>query len=107
MFAIIEAGGRQYQVSPGDTIEIEKIPQKPGEKVIFDRVLLTAKDKGKGDAVEIGGPYLKGASVEAEVLAQSKWKKLIVFKKRPKKRYQKKQGHRQPFTKVRILKIKT
>jgi large subunit ribosomal protein L21 len=104
-FAIIEAGGRQYQVSPGDIIEIEKLPQKLGEKVIFDRVLLVAKDQG--DSVEIGSPYLKGISVEAEVLAQSKWKKLIIFKKRPKKRYQKKQGHRQPFTKIKILKIKS
>lgn len=102
-FAIIETGGKQYKVSPGDVVIIEKVEKEPGEKLTFDRVLLLAPDRKK---VQLGTPYLSKAKVEGKVLEQGKGKKLIVYKKKAKKRYEKKQGHRQPFSKVKITTIK-
>ncbi|MDD3614486.1 MAG: 50S ribosomal protein L21 [Candidatus Pacebacteria bacterium] len=102
MFAIIETGGKQYLVEEGQRIKIEKIEGKPGEKVNFDRVLLIADD----NKVEIGKPYLKGHSVEGEILKTGRAKKVIVFRYHNKTRYRKKKGHRQWFTEVKINKIK-
>ncbi|MCD6410600.1 50S ribosomal protein L21 [bacterium] len=102
MFAVIKTGGKQYLVKPGDKIKIEKIKNKEGEEVTFEEVLLVSED-GK---TEIGKPLVDGAKVKAKVLEQGKGKKIIVFKYRPKKRYRKKQGHRQPYTLVEILEIK-
>ena len=101
MFAVIKTGGKQYLVSPGQKIKIEKLPQKEGEEVVFDKVLLLEK----GKKLEIGRPYVKGAKVISKVIKQGKAKKVIVFKYKPKKRYKKKKGHRQPYTEVEILKI--
>lgn len=99
--AVIKTGGKQYLVSPGQKIKIEKIDAKEGEEVIFSDVLLVEKDK----KLEIGNPIVKGVKVRGKVLKQGKSKKLIVFKYKSKTRYKVKKGHRQPFTEVEITKI--
>jgi len=101
MLAIIKTGGKQYIVSEGDKIKVEKIEKKEGKEVIFKDVLLLEKD-GK---VEVGQPKVKGMKVTAKVLKQGKGKKDIIFKYKPKARYHKKRGHRQLFTEVEIVKI--
>jgi len=101
MLAVIKTGGKQYLVSPGDKIKIEKLDKKEGSEVVFSDVLLLEKNK----KLDIGCPTLKDAKVTAKVLKQAKDKKVIIFKYKPKKRYQVKKGHRQPFTEVEILKI--
>ena len=101
MFAVIKTGGKQYKISPEEKLKIEKLDAKEGDKVVFEEVLLVED----GD-IKIGQPLVKGAKVEAEVLKQAKADKVIVFKYKPKKRYQVKRGHRQPFTEVKILGIK-
>jgi large subunit ribosomal protein L21 len=100
MYAVIETGGKQYKVSEGDVLFIEKLEAVEGDAVKFDKVLAVS-----GDETVFGTPVVEGASVDAKVLAQGKAKKVIVFKYKPKKGYKKKQGHRQPFTKVVIEKI--
>jgi large subunit ribosomal protein L21 len=99
-FAVIKTGGKQYKVSEGDTLSIEKLDHKDGE-VTFEEVLLVAKD----DKVSIGTPTVSGAKVSAKVLADGKGKKKLVFRFKSKVRYKKKKGHRQPFTQVEITKI--
>lgn len=101
MYAVIETGGKQYRVKEGDVLFIEKIKAEAGEKVVFDKVLLVSNE---GD-LNVGSPYVENAEVEADVLEQGKGKKIVVFKYKPKKNYKKKQGHRQPYTKVKIEKI--
>jgi len=101
MHAIIETGGKQYRVSEGDTIFIEKLETEAGDSVTFDRVLAVIN----GEATRFGTPLLSGAAVKAEVLKNGKAKKIIVYKMRPKKNYRRKQGHRQPYTKVKIQSI--
>ncbi|MFH1551779.1 MAG: 50S ribosomal protein L21 [bacterium] len=101
MFAVIKTGGKQYLVSPGDKIKIEKLDTEDTE-VIFDQVLLVVDDNKD---VKIGAPLVEGAKVKAKIIKQDRAKKIIVFKYKPKKRYQKKMGHRQPFTEVEIEKI--
>ena len=100
MYAIIETGGKQYKVSEGDVVYIEKLAANEGDAVKFDKVLAVG-----GENAVIGTPVVDGASVDAKVLAQGKGKKIIVFKYKPKKGSKTKQGHRQPFTKVQIEKI--
>ena len=99
MFAVIRTGSKQYLVSPGDKIKIEKLETDEGKEIIFDQVLLLEKNK----ALKIGDPLVKDAKVKAKVLKQDRAKKVIIFKYKPKKRYQKKMGHRQPYTEVEIL----
>lgn len=99
--AVITTGGKQYLVSPGDKIKIEKIDQKEGEEIIFEQVLLLEKENN----LAIGQPVIKGAKVKAKILKQGKHKKITLLKHRPKKRYQKKMGHRQPFSEVEIKTI--
>ena len=101
MLAVIKTGGKQYIVSPGDKIKIEKINKKENSEVAFNEVLLLEK----GKKIEIGTPTIKGAKVIGKVLSQGKGKKVIIFKYKSKKRYKKKKGHRQPFTEVEIIKI--
>jgi len=98
-FSVIETGGKQYRVSSGDKIKIEKLPGEAGGKMTFGKVLLEAD----GDSVKIGLPYLEGAKVEAKVLRQARDKKKIVFRYHSKTRYRKLKGHRQHFTEVEIL----
>ena len=100
MYAIIETGGKQYKVSEGDVVFIEKLDVNEGETVKFDKVLAVS-----GDNMVIGTPVVEGASVSATVLENGKAKKIIVFKYKPKKGSKTKQGHRQPYTKVKIEKI--
>ena len=101
MFAVIATGGKQYTVSAGDKIKVEKLDVAEGKKVKFD-VLLVSDDNG----VTVGDPVVKNAVCEAKVLATGKGDKIVVFKYKPKKNERKKQGHRQPFTEVEILSIK-
>ncbi|GAB6932298.1 MAG TPA: 50S ribosomal protein L21 [Calditerricola sp.] len=101
MYAIIETGGKQYKVQEGDVILVEKLDAQPGETVTFDRVLFVAKD----GEVKAGNPTVSGATVVGNVVEHGKGRKIIVFKYKPKKNYHRKQGHRQPYTKVRIEKI--
>ncbi len=100
MLVVIESGGKQYLVSAGDIIKIEKIQGEKGASVFFEKVLLKANNAN----VEIGEPYLKNGKVEAEVLHQGKGDKKIVFRYQSKTRYRKKKGHRQLFTEVKIIK---
>ncbi|BAG07782.1 MULTISPECIES: 50S ribosomal protein L21 [Finegoldia] len=100
MFAIIKTGGKQYKVSEGDIIKVEKIEAEAGDKIEFDQVLMVA-----GDDVKVGSPVVEGAKVSAEVLDQKKDKKIVIFKFKAKKNYRKKKGHRQPYTLVKIEKI--
>lgn len=101
MYAIIETGGKQYKVSEGDIITVEKLGVEAGSEYTFDKVIVAAKD---GD-VKLGAPYVEGACVTASVIGDGKAKKVIVYKYKPKKGFHKKNGHRQPFTKVQIGKI--
>lgn len=101
MHAVIKTGGKQYRVQAGDELVIEKLPQGKGEEVVFDQILAV----GDGDQIKIGQPHVEGASVKANVVTHGKQKKVIVFKKKRRKGYQVKRGHRQQFTRVRITDV--
>lgn len=101
MYAIIETGGKQYKVSEGDIITVEKLGVEEGQEYSFDKVLVLAKD----DSVTVGAPYVEGAKVAASVMGDGKAKKVVVYKYKPKKGFHKKKGHRQPFTKLQIKAI--
>lgn len=102
MFAIIETGGKQYKVTPGQKLKIEKLNAVEGGAIIFNKVLLKSDDA----QTIIGAPHIPGATVQAKVLKQGRSKKVIVFKYSSKSRYRKKKGHRQSFTEVAITAIK-
>lgn len=95
MYAIIETGGKQVKVEKGQEIYVEKVNAEAGETVTFDKVLFVG-----GDDTKVGAPYVDGATVTAKVEKQGRQKKLTVFKYKPKKNYKRKQGHRQPYTKL-------
>jgi len=101
MYAIIETGGKQIRVEAGQEIYVEKLHTEAEATYTFDKVLMIGGDKTK-----IGNPYIKGATVEATVDKHGKGKKIIVYKYKPKKNYHRKQGHRQPYTKLTIKEIK-
>ena len=101
MYAIIETGGKQYKVAEGDVITVEKLAVEAGSAYTFENVLAV----GEVDKVSVGAPTVKGASVSASVIGDGKAKKVIVYKYKPKKGFHKKNGHRQPFTKLKIEKI--
>ena len=101
MYAVIVTGGKQYKVSEGDTLFVEKLEVEEGSSVTFDKVLMA----GEGDDVKVGAPTLDGATVEAKVAKNGKAKKIYVFKMKRKKNERTKKGHRQPYTKVEITKI--
>ncbi|MBW1997524.1 MAG: 50S ribosomal protein L21 [Deltaproteobacteria bacterium] len=103
MYAIIQSGGKQYRVSPGDEIRIEKIEGSPGDRVTFDRVLLTSN----GEKVEAGKPYLEGVTVTGRLTARGKARKVMVFKYKRRKGYRRTRGHRQQYCLVRIEGIET
>ena len=100
MYAVIETGGKQLKVEAGDTIFVEKVDVEEGTEYTFDKVLFVG-----GESTKIGAPYVEGATVTADVVAQGKEKKVTVYKYEPKKHYHKKQGHRQPFTKLTVKAI--
>jgi large subunit ribosomal protein L21 len=99
VYAIVQTGGHQYKVAPGDTIEVEKLDAEPGADVELGEVLMVSND----DGVQIGTPLVSGAKVLARVVSQGKGQKLVVFKYKPKKRYRRKTGHRQNLTRLQIL----
>ncbi|MBN1955170.1 MAG: 50S ribosomal protein L21 [Anaerolineae bacterium] len=100
MYAVIQSGGRQYRVQPGDQLLVEKLPVAAGEKIELDQVLLVA-----GEQVKIGTPLVEGARVRASVVAEEKGPKIRIFKYRPRKRYRKRAGHRQTYTRLQIDEI--
>jgi large subunit ribosomal protein L21 len=103
MLAVIKTGGKQYRVSPKDKLKIEKLEIEEGKDVIFDNVLLIENEK----AVVVGDPLIKGATVLGKVLRQAKADKVMTFKKKAKKRYTLKKGHRQSFTEVEIIEVRS
>ena len=100
MYAVIQTGGKQYRVAPGETLRVEKLAGDKGATIKFDKVLMVG-----GESVLVGKPLIEGASVSAQVLAQGRSKKIIVFKMKRRKNYRRKNGHRQPFTELRITGI--
>ena len=103
MFAIVETGGKQYQVEEGRYVDIELLDGEKDSKVVFDKVVMIVNGKKS----KVGQPYVAGASAEGTIVKHDRAKKIIVYKQRPKKGYRKKQGHRQCFTRVMINKIRT
>lgn len=103
MYAIIETCGKQYKVEEKDIVFFEKLDIAEGKKVVFDKVILISENT----KIQVGSPYLKDVKVEGKVIKHGKGKKIIVFKMKSKKNERKKQGHRQPYTKVEITSIKT
>ena len=102
MYAVIKTGGKQYKVSEGETLKIEKLEVEPGKKVTFNEVLMIAD----GENVQVGSPHVEKAVVEAKVISQGKGKKVNILKFKRRKQYMKQQGHRQLFTEIKIGKIK-
>ncbi|MBC8446318.1 MAG: 50S ribosomal protein L21 [Chloroflexi bacterium] len=98
MYAIVETGGKQYRVQPGQTIDVEKLPAVVGDNVTLERVLLVAD----GEQVTVGQPTVEGAAVQATVVAEGKARKVIIYKYLPRHRYRRKKGHRQLFTRLKI-----
>lgn len=98
MYAVVNTGGKQYKVQKGETLRIEKIPGEVGSQVTFDKVLMVAD----GENVRLGQPLLEKVAVIASIVEQDKAKKILVFKYKRRKRYRRKQGHRQPYTAIRI-----
>jgi large subunit ribosomal protein L21 len=98
MYAIVATGGKQYKVQEGDVLRVEKLTGVVGDEVAFDQVLLV----GAGEDVRIGQPVVEGVQVKGTIVEQGKNKKVLVFKYKRRKRYRRKQGHRQPFTAVKI-----
>ena len=103
MYAIVETGGKQYQVEEGRYVDIELIGEEADAKVVFDKVVMIVNGKKS----KVGQPYVEKATVEGTVIKTDRAKKIIVYKQRPKKGYRVKQGHRQQFTRVMINKIRT
>ena len=100
MYAVIKTGGKQYRVSEGDNLRVEKLLGEVGSKIVLGEVLMIG-----GEKVAIGAPLVAGAKVTAEIIAQDRAKKIIVFKFRRRKNYRRKNGHRQPFTELKITGI--
>ncbi len=102
MYAIIASGGKQYRVSQGESVRVEKLEGTVGTKVVFEKVLMI----GDGDKSKVGTPVVAGASVEAEITDQNRAKKIVVFKFKQRKKFRKKYGHRQPYTELKVTGIK-
>jgi large subunit ribosomal protein L21 len=102
VYAIIQTGGKQYRVAPGDVLRVERLPGERGDAVQLDQVLLVTDDLG---SVRVGTPLVENASVKGEIVRQGKAKKILVFKKKRRKNYRHRQGHRQLFTAVQIQEI--
>jgi large subunit ribosomal protein L21 len=100
MYAVIKTGGKQYRVAEGQRLCVEKLPGQAGDKVTLDQVLFVG-----GDSPKIGQPLVAGASVAAEIVGQTRGKKIVIFKFRRRKNYRRKTGHRQPYTELKITGI--
>ena len=98
MYAVVETGGKQYRVQEGDVITVEKLNIEDGAKVVFDKVLVA----GEGADIKVGKPCIEGCAVEGTAVESGKGPKVVIFKYKAKKDYRKKQGHRQPYTSVKI-----
>jgi large subunit ribosomal protein L21 len=98
LYAIVETGGKQYRVSPGETLRVEKLPGTRGDSLVFEKVLAVS-DSG---SLRVGNPYLEGTTVKGTIVRQGKARKVLVFKYRAKTNYRRRYGHRQQFTEVRI-----
>lgn len=101
MYAVVETGGKQYRVTTGQTVRVEKLAGEPGNTITLDKVIAG----GVGSDTKVGAPYLSGAKVEAEIVEHDKGRKVIVFKYKKRKRFRVKNGHRQPYTALRIKSI--
>ncbi len=101
MYAVIQTGGKQYKVEPGEELRVEKLDGNVGDEVLFDKVLMVSKD----EKVTIGRPILDGVNVTAKIIRQGRGQKLVVFKYKQRKGYRKKQGHRQDFTGLKVTAI--
>ena len=101
MFAVLATGGKQYKVTEGDVLQVEKLDYKVGAKVTLDKVMLISD----GKKVDVGSPYLKGGKVTCEVTDQAKGKKIIIFKKHRRKNYRRRNGHRQLYTQLKVTGI--
>ncbi|MBN1227573.1 MAG: 50S ribosomal protein L21 [Deltaproteobacteria bacterium] len=101
MYAVIQTGGKQYKVEPGEELRVEKLDGNVGDEVLFDKVLMVSKD----DKVTIGRPVLDGVNVTAKIIRQGRGQKIVVFKYKQRKGYRKKQGHRQDFTGLKVTAI--
>ena len=102
MYAIVETGGKQYQVEEGRYVDVELLDGEKDSKVVFDKIVMIVNGKKS----KVGQPYVSGASAEGKIVLHDRAKKVIVYKQRPKKGYRKKQGHRQGYTRVMISKIR-
>ncbi len=101
MYAVIKTGGKQYCATPGELLQVEKLPGEVGDAVTFDQVLLTSD----GEAVQVGRPFIENAKVVARIARHDKGRKIVVFKYKRRKNYRSKRGHRQPFTLLKIENI--
>jgi len=101
VYAIIKTGGKQYRIAPGDVLRVERLPGERGDEVILDQVLLVTD----GDNVQVGQPLVPNATVRTRIMRQGQGKKVLIFKKKRRKNYRRKQGHRQLFTALQINEI--
>lgn len=102
MYAVFESGGKQHRIQKGDVIRVEKLAAEMGETLSFDQILLI----GEGDSVKVGEPFVKGAQVVVEVVAQGRGEKITIIKFKRRKNYRRKQGHRQDYTAIKVVDIK-
>jgi large subunit ribosomal protein L21 len=105
MYAVVETGGKQYRVQPGDIIQVEKLDGEEGKALHFDKVLLMSKGSAESAQIWLGKPYLSGASVQAEVVGQGRGDKIIIVKMKRRKQYRRTQGHRQSYTQVLVTAV--
>lgn len=105
MYAVIETGGKQYRVQPGQIIQVEKLDGEIGTSVKFDQVLMASKPEGDQSQVWIGKPYLSGASVQGEVVGQGRGEKILIIKMKRRKQYRRTQGHRQSYTQLIVTSV--
>lgn len=98
MYAVVECGGKQYRVAPGDLITVEKLPQEEGQEITLDKVLLL----GDAEEVRVGKPLVEGAKVKAKIVEHGKGKKILVFRYKAKKNFRRRYGHRQPYTRLLV-----
>ena len=105
MYAVVETGGKQYKVSPGQQLRVERLDGEVGTKVVLDKVLMIGGDTEGGQESKVGSPVVDGAQVVGRILSQEKTKKVLVFKKKRRKDFRKTQGHRQLVTKLEIEEI--